>query len=236
MRVLALDTSTELGSVALLVDGELAAELHARVRARHGETLLPLVGHALALTGLARREIDLVAVGIGPGSFTGTRIGVATAKGLAVALDRPLVGVVSLRALAEAAPGRFVAPIVDAHKGEVYVALYEREDGALVERLAPIHAEPEQAAQRARAAVPEGRDLVVCGSGLRRYPEATLAALRPSRVMSPLWDIPRASIVALEGQARFLAGERDDRAALEPLYVRASDAVLPPDAGPIDER
>ncbi len=227
VRVLAMDTSTDLGSVAVLVDGEPWAEVHARVRARHGETLLPLVAQALTAAGVRRQELDLLAVGVGPGSFTGTRIGVATAKGLAVALDRPLVGVVSLRALARAAPGRFVAPVVDAHKGEVYVAVYEHEGDALHERLGPLHAVPAEAAAAVRRALADRRELVACGSGLRRYPELGAELLGASTVLPPLWDAPRAAIVALEGEARFRRGAEDDRASLEPLYVRPSDAVLP---------
>lgn len=223
VRVLAMDTSTELGSVAVLIDGALAAEVGARVRARHGETLLPLVRGALDRAGLAVADVDLIAVGIGPGSFTGTRVGVATAKGLAVALDRPLVGVVSLAAIARGAPGAWVVPVVDAHKGEVYVAAYERVGAALEERMAPFHAPPAEAFEALRARVPR-EGAVLCGSGLRRYPEHVDPALT---VLPPLFDSPRAAIVALEAEERFRAAGADDRATLEPLYVRPSDAVLP---------
>src|SRR5690606_3548539 len=144
-------------------------EVGARVQARHGETLFPLLAFALEHAGLARTDVDLLAVGIGPGSFTGTRIGVATAKGLAVALDRPLVGVVSLAAIARGAPGAWIVPVVDAHKGEVYAAAYERVGPALVERIAPFHAPPAEALARVQEQVPLGA--LACGSGLRRYPE-----------------------------------------------------------------
>lgn len=224
MRVLAIDTSTELGSVAVVVDGEVCAEIAARVRARHGETLLPLVAQALDAAKIARGELDRLAVGLGPGSFTGTRIGVATAKGLAVALDRPIVGVSSLRALARAAPGRFVVPVVDAHKGEVYLAVYEREGDGLRERLAPLHAMPDAALECARAVLPDAAEVVVCGSGARRYPEVVTSRLSRATVLSPIWDVPRAAIIALEASER---ETEDDRAELEPLYVRPSDAVLP---------
>lgn len=219
-----MDTSTELGSVAVVVDGELRSELTARVRAKHGETLLPLVAEALRLAAVQKGEVDLIAVGIGPGSFTGTRVGVATAKGLAVALDRPMVGVASLRAIAGAAPGRFVAPVVDAHKGEVYVALYERRDDAtLRELVAPSHAPPDEAvALLAPHASPE---LVTCGSGVRRYPD--FAARLGAHALPSLFDAPRAASIALEAIEKHAANGPDDRAALEPLYVRPSDAKLP---------
>lgn len=223
VRVLAVDTSTDLGSVAVLIDGVPTAEIGAKVRARHGETLLPLVRQALECAGLAIADIDLLGVGIGPGSFTGTRVGVATAKGLALALDRPLVGVVSLAALAQGAPGGWVVPVVDAHKGEVYAAAYERVGPTLVERIAPFHAPPAEAFATLGAKVPpEGA--CTCGSGLRRYPEHIDRRLT---VLPPLFDVPRAAFIALEAQRDFAEGGADDRATLEPLYVRPSDAKLP---------
>jgi tRNA threonylcarbamoyladenosine biosynthesis protein TsaB len=224
VRVLAIDTSTELCTVAVLADGDLRAELDARVRAKHGEILFRLVDEALELAALDKHELDLLAVGLGPGSFTGTRVGVATAKGLAVALGRPLVGVVTLRAIAAAAPAPLVAPAVDAHKGEVYVALYAHGPDGLRERLAPTHAPPDEAVRQLaeRAA---GAPLALCGSGVRRYPEA-FAAL-DGRSLAPIWDVPRAAVVARLALARHAARGPDDRAALEPLYVRPSDAKLP---------
>lgn len=227
MRVLAIDTSSELGSVAVLVGGELAAEIAARVRARHGETLLPLIARALEHAGVAKTELELIACGVGPGSFTGTRIGVATAKGLALALDRPLVGVVSLVAIARAAPGTWIAPVVDAHKGEVYTGLFERTaEGALVERMAPISAPPNEAARAIRERAGE-RALTLAGSGLRRYPELS-DALAPATLLPAIYDPPRAAVIALEASEQLRARGPDDRGALEPLYVRPSDAELPP--------
>lgn len=222
VRVLALDTSTELGSVACLVEGELRAEVSARVRARHGETLLTLVRQVLDHAKLDRRELDLVAVGLGPGSFTGTRVGVATAKGLSLALDVPLMGVVSLRAIARGAPGRWIAPVVDAHKGEVYAAVYERAEGGLEERLTPAHMAPDAAWQMLEAL---GQPLTLCGSGLTRYPDTF------ARTLDRTFDQPRAALIALEAMERFERDGPDDRASLEPLYVRPSDAKLPQSAG-----
>src|SRR5690349_6667536 len=118
MRTLALDTSTLVGTVAVLEDGALRAEWSASVRASHGETLLPELARTLAQAGLTLAQIDLFAVGLGPGSFTGVRIGVATAKGLALAERKPIVGITSLQVLARgmaSEPLRAVA--VDAHKG-----------------------------------------------------------------------------------------------------------------------
>jgi len=215
VRVLAIDTSTHLGSVACVVDGQLRAEVSARVRARHGETVFTLLEQVLAHAGVDKAELDLIACGVGPGSFTGTRVGLAAAKGLAVALDRPIVGVPTLRALARAAPGDVLAPAVDAHKGEVFVAVYARTARGLVEQLAPIHGVPDAVAPQLPA------EAVRFGSGARKYADVLPPAL------PALFDAPRASVVALEAVERFEADGPDDRATLEPLYVRGADAKLP---------
>ncbi|MFK7991659.1 MAG: tRNA (adenosine(37)-N6)-threonylcarbamoyltransferase complex dimerization subunit type 1 TsaB [Sandaracinaceae bacterium] len=214
MLLLALDTSTELGSVALVANAELRSEISARVRSRHGETLLPLVQQALSLGGADKAELTHLAVGLGPGSFTGTRVGVATAKGLAVALDLPLIGVVSLEAIALGAPSTRVNVVTDAHKGEVYAACYRREAGRVLEEVEPFHAAPEAAHHRLPS-VPS------VGSGTRRYPHAFVDTL------PAVFDHVRGSMVARVARSRIEAGETHDRAALEPLYVRASDATLP---------
>jgi len=229
MRILALDTSTFVGTVAVLHDGALLSEWSASVRATHGETLLPGLARALEHAGLALSDIDLFAVGLGPGSFTGVRIGVATAKGLALAEQKPLVGLTSLRAIARGmAAGAVRAVAVDAHKGEVYCALYElRADGTLHERLAPFHDAPERAAARLRAAAPD-EPLWVAGSGLARYGESLTDPLGPGVSRAPAYcDVPRAAALAHEAAELYAREGASDLARLEPLYVRPSDAKLP---------
>jgi tRNA threonylcarbamoyladenosine biosynthesis protein TsaB len=226
--ILAIDTSTELGTVAVLSDDELRSEISLAVRARHGEVLLPHVAQALERAGLAPGDVDLVAVGIGPGSFTGLRVGVATAKGICLATGAPLVGVSSLRVVARglgAVP--WAVPVVDAHKGEVFVAAWPAGDGELGEGLAPFHAPPEEAARRVRADIGDAV-AVVCGHGLRRHEAAFLAALgTPVRAAPPVFDAPRGAFVALEGAEVHAREGPSDLAALEPLYLRPSDAKLP---------
>jgi len=229
VKVLAIDTSTPLGSVALVADGQVRAEIAASVQARHGRVLLPHVELVLSRAGVAPEEVDLFAVGIGPGSFTGVRVGVATAKGLALATGRPLRGVISLGALARglgAAP--FAVPVVDAHRGEVFAAAFCAPEGALGDPVvAPFHAPPEEAGRRLRAVLGPGL-AVLCGDGLRRYEEPFCAALGgPFRLAPPLLDPPRAAVVAQLAEEDFARDGPSDLAALEPLYLRPSDAKLP---------
>jgi len=228
MKILALDTSTHLGSVALLVDGVLVSEVAALVRARHGETLLPHIERVLQIAGESIDTIDLIGVGIGPGSFTGLRVGVATAKGLALASTKPLCGVVSLRAIAAAGGAGLRAAVVDAHKGEVYAALYgSAEDGGLVEKLSPTHGSPDVVA-KTLAEVAGDAPVTIAGNGYRKYQEVLTAALGPQMTALPMvCDAPRAAHIATEAERAFAAMGADEIATLEPLYVRPSDAKLP---------
>jgi tRNA threonylcarbamoyladenosine biosynthesis protein TsaB len=244
MHVLAVDTSTLVGSVAVLSDGALSAEIHAHVRQRHGEVLLPHVERALELAGIAPKDLDLLAVGLGPGSFTGTRIGVATLKGLALSLGAPLVGVSSLVVLARGlTAGEAVAvTLVDAHKGELYAAAYRvdarggvRADGAggpriittdVHEIVPPCHAAPDEAVRRVRDAIGDATP-IVCGDGLRSHADVVRAHLGAFVEAPRTYDAPRASVLALCALDRFARDGASDLASLEPLYVRPSDATLP---------
>ena len=209
--MLALDTSTEVGSVAVLRGDTLLAERAARVRARHGETLLPHCRGALADAGAVLGDVGLLVVGVGPGSFTGTRIGLATVKGLALAGGPPVVGISSLAALAMAAAPRLAAAgITLAGRGAVFAAGYAG-DGS--ELLAPFEASPGEAGARLRDAGIRH----AAGSGAR------LAGFDTASVL----DVPRAAYLALRGVARFAASGADPLASLEPVYVRPSDAKLP---------
>ncbi|HEY2516491.1 MAG TPA: tRNA (adenosine(37)-N6)-threonylcarbamoyltransferase complex dimerization subunit type 1 TsaB, partial [Polyangiaceae bacterium] len=123
-RVAAIDTSTALGSVALFEDGVLVLEDARRVSNAHGESLLPMVDALFTRAGWRPRDVTRWGVGIGPGSFTGVRIGVATAKGISIATGAELVGVTSLDAVAygvAASDGEAVASVLDGMKGEVFL-------------------------------------------------------------------------------------------------------------------
>ena len=231
MRILAFDTCTVTASVAVVSGSETLAEISAGVEARHGESLLPRIGSALERARLTFAAIDLVAVGIGPGSFAGVRVGLATAKGLALAGGKPLRGVVTLRTLARGAPGshELVAPVLDAYKGEVYAALYARENpsGELRELLAPLHATPEAAAARLLSAVGQA-PLLLCGDGARKYFSLLSSGLgERAQLADRLFDLPRASHLAQEARLAFVSKGADDLASLEPLYLRPGDATLP---------
>jgi tRNA threonylcarbamoyladenosine biosynthesis protein TsaB len=232
LRVLAIDTSAEITSVAVCDGAQLLAEDDEKASDKHAEILLPRLQHCLERAGVRLADIDLLAVGIGPGSFTGVRVGIATAKGLALALQKPLCPVVSLAALALAAseaaadPDARLAPCLDAFKGEVFAALYRRAEAGVSATLAPLHALPGDASVQLATAL-AGASVVLFGAGYRRY-ESAFADLSPrARVLPEAFDAPRARHIAQLALAAFARGEIPALSKVLPLYVRDSDAQLP---------
>jgi tRNA threonylcarbamoyladenosine biosynthesis protein TsaB len=171
----------------------------------------------------------VIGVGVGPGSFTGVRVGVATAKGLGLALQKPVVPVLSLDALAQEAlrvtDSLRIAACLDAFKGELFCAVYTRAGAELQREREPFHATPELV-RESLAAVSGDELLALVGAGITRYPE--LLADPPGA-----WQIydgiaaPRASVVAQLALERFASGDVPALAKVTPVYLRDSDAQLP---------
>lgn len=222
MRLAAIDTSTALGSVALFEDGQLVAGDSQRVSNAHGESLLPMVAVVFERAGWQPAQVERWGVGIGPGSFTGVRIAVATAKGIALATGAQLVGVTSLDALAEGLDdrgGAVVVSVLEAGRGEVFVQA--RRDGAIV--LGPSHvvlADVGACLERiARAA----SSMVVAGEAASGLDLSALAGCRVTLTVREPHDLPRASVIGRIAHGR----APDDADALEPLYVRPPEITMP---------
>ena len=139
MNILAVDTSAVTATVAVMKGGLIAGEASFTNGLTHSQTLMPMVDYVLKGAGLGLADIDLFAASVGPGSFTGLRIGVGAVKGLAYALDRHCAGVSTLKALAYniAQTDRLIVPIMDARRAQVYTAAYRYKDGGLIETSAP---------------------------------------------------------------------------------------------------
>jgi tRNA threonylcarbamoyladenosine biosynthesis protein TsaB len=215
-RLLAVDTSTALGGVAAS-HGDRVVERRSCVTT-HSERLLELVDEALGDIGLRVDELEGVACGAGPGSFTGLRIALATCKGLCFALGRPLVLVSSLEALAaRALPGRPAFVALDAYRGELYAARYDvGEDSTLTlvgeeEALAPE-------LLAARIAAVTG-PVSLLGGGLLKH-----RALMGGGQLVDEDPAPRPADLLRLARPRFLAGAVDDLAASVPRYLRPSEA------------
>jgi tRNA threonylcarbamoyladenosine biosynthesis protein TsaB len=214
----AIDTSTALGSIALFEEGCLVAEDSMRISNAHGESLLPMVSALFDRMRWDPREVERWGVGIGPGSFTGVRVSVATAKGIVIATGAELVGVTSLDAVAHGLEGPgLVVGLVAAGKGEVFVQA--RRGGALV--LGPSHLPTGDVAARVAALAPVGA-IVVAGEVAAEVDWSALGERLSVAVQAP-HDMPRASAVGRIALTRV----PDDSATLEPLYVRPPEVTMP---------
>jgi tRNA threonylcarbamoyladenosine biosynthesis protein TsaB len=221
VRLAAIDTSTALGSVALVEDGRVVAEDSRRVSNAHGESLLPMVSALFASAGWVPADVARWGVGVGPGSFTGCRIGVATVKGIVMATGAEVVGVTSLDALAFGLDaGDLVVSLVRGGKGELF--LQAKRGGALV--LAPSHLRIGDIAARVAALATDGR-VVVAGESAVEVDWSAVGALegRVTLLVEPPYDAPRAVVISRIA----LAGVPEDADALEPLYVRPPEITVP---------
>ena len=188
---------------AWLVREELAGN-------RHSELLLPMVGSLLAEAGLALSDLDGLAYGKGPGSFTGLRIGCGAAQGLALGADIPVAGVVTLEAVAHAAGADQVLACIDARMREVYAAAYRRSKDELVEVAAPAVIKPDA------LELPDAGVWLGCGTGFAAYPE--LLADRLSEVRPDVF--PHARDIGQLAMPVFAAGRGAVPDAAEHMYVR----------------
>jgi len=217
VRLLALDTSTLTASVAAL-DTETGALVERRQRVTvHSDVLLELVSAVLDEAGWNARSVEAVACGAGPGSFTGLRIGLATAKGLAFGAGAKLVMVSSLAAMAARVPGR-VAAVLDAHKSEVYAGIFDVAGGLTT----PVGAERIFSPARLAAELATESELGVVGDGAVRYPELVSGTAR--RIDDD--GAPHAAEVARLAAARLAVGESDALDTARPSYLRASEAEI----------
>src|SRR5688572_26985898 len=218
MRVLGVESSGSRGGVALLEDGRTLGEALFEAGMVHGREIAPAADRLLRAAGLGPSSLDLIAVDIGPGSYTGLRVGLAAAKGLAYALGRPLIGVPSLDVLADmgASLGSTLATALDAKWDQVYAAFYEVKNGRPALASEMFAERPEAFAARVAAGV------TVVGDALERH--ADLFTARGARLAPrELWT-PRPSVVASLGLARFREGQRHDSATLVPMYLRKTEA------------
>ena len=212
MKILGIETATRAASVAIVVDGKLLAESFCESPQSFSETLMPQVEEVVRVSG-AFEDLDAVAVSIGPGSFTGLRIGLATAKALAYAWGIKIIGVPTLQALAYNFPAAKVLPLIDAQKNRAYCQLFERFAPQSELEIKPIDEVVTEAG---------GLDgeIFLCGDVLHKIKVPLPANVR---LAPPNLKMPRASSVAICAEA---LGKVDNVMNLEPLYVRRSEAEV----------
>lgn len=226
MKLLAIETATLAGGVALMDEAGLIAEYRLHVEVRHSERLLAAIDRLLTDGGVGLAELDAVAVSIGPGSFTGLRVGLSTAKGLAMGRGKPLVAVPTLEAMAALFPysNALIAPMLDARRNEVYWGLFDTRGGMPV-RIHPESAASPEAALEAIGSVQ--RPILAVGEGAERYRDLLLSR-RPEGIIFPpkALRFPSAASVAELGLMKLQRGEVVSAEAAAPFYLRASTAEL----------
>jgi len=227
MIILGIETSTRTGSVAIAEEEEIIAEYTLNIKETHTSRLMPAIDHILKDAHLTIQQMDAVAVSLGPGSFTGLRIGVATAKGLCLALRKPLIGIPTLDAFAHniCYTSHLICPLLDARRGEVYTALYrwrlpvgrhelEKLTGDMVLPLEEL---------LSKINVPT----IFVGDVFDGYRSLVEKAIPGKASFAPPYSsLPRAANVAVLGLRKLKSGEETDLQDIEPLYVRRPEAEV----------
>jgi tRNA threonylcarbamoyladenosine biosynthesis protein TsaB len=216
VRVLGVETSTPAGGVALLEGERLVGEYVLDARATHSERLMPTVDRLLHDAGWSARDLEGLAVAVGPGSFTGLRIGLSTVKGLALALGVPIAAVPTLEAVAAALPWAAlpVCPVIDARKGEVYCSLYRWDGVRMRQEWDYLALRPADLAARLEEPV------ILVGDGADSVASPWARHVPPSR------RLPSPATVAWLGGERLRAGRAVPAADVVPIYIRPSEAEL----------
>lgn len=223
MNLLAIETTTEACSVALVHGEEIIARSELAPR-RHAELALPMADALLAEAGLGRHALDAIAVGRGPGAFTGVRLGVALAQGIAFGLDRPVVPVSSLAALALEAPdeddGSAILAVIDARMGEIYAASFRRADTGELVAL-----DQERVCTPTGLVLPEASAWNVVGTGWATYADALLARLTGALKHARSECYPQARHVAALAVREYRAGRAVPPEQALPVYLRDKVAL-----------
>lgn len=227
-RLLAIETATKRAGVALLLDGQVQAELEGGERDHHAERLLPMIDELLGAAACQLADVNAFAISLGPGGFTSLRIGLATLKGLAFGSHLPVAAVSTLEALAHAAwtAGRAhaeesVCALLDARRGEFYAGAYRREaDGGLACVLEDRVIDPDELARRLEGRVRlVGEGAGLCGAEIARRAERAEVNVDPG---AALW--PTAASVGWLGHAALAAGRACKAGSLVPRYLRRAQA------------
>lgn len=228
MRILAVDTATEVCGVAIMIDGRLAVESITSQGLAHARGLMVNIRAALAQADMPLDTVDGFVASVGPGSFTGLRIGISTIKGLVAATGKPLVGISTLAVLAHQAPeeAQWVCAMIDARRSEVYWSLYYRGDCGFQRTC------DEQAGRAERVLDTLKDPCLFIGNGAQRYATNILESARhPVMFADEKRNTLGPGTLARLGMQRFEQGLYEDPHRFGPVYLRKSDAQKKGDRG-----
>lgn len=219
MNIFAMDTSSLTATVAVLSDDKLLGEYTVSNKLTHSQTILPMTDELFKGVSMTLNDMDVLSVCVGPGSFTGLRIGMATVKTFSQALSKPIIGVSSLDAIAYnfyGADDYIVCPIIDARRDEVYNALYLNGEKTVPDRALHIDALLEELS---------GKKVIFAGDGVLVQKERIISKENEKWTIAPQnLLLPKASSVAYSAYQRAQKGDYDDCFTLNPVYLRKSQA------------
>jgi tRNA threonylcarbamoyladenosine biosynthesis protein TsaB len=221
MLILAFDSSSKTTAVAILQDDTILCDIVLNNGLNHSETLLPAIDIACKQSRVIIKDIDLFACTLGPGSFTGLRIGVSTLKGLLLATGKPGVGVSSLAALAlnVTENASLICSVMDAGRGQVYAACYSYNNRGLLNQIIT-----DKAVNPKEIDFDINQDITFVGDGAIKYGDLIVEKTKRCKIVSGIQQHVRGSAVGILGREKFIRNEVLDPATFAPVYLRAADA------------
>ncbi|WP_069997273.1 tRNA (adenosine(37)-N6)-threonylcarbamoyltransferase complex dimerization subunit type 1 TsaB [Cellulosilyticum sp. I15G10I2] len=224
MNILGIDASGIAGSIAYIKDNKLIGEYYICHKLTHSETIMPMLEHLKNLIGLELNTLDAIAVTSGPGSFTGLRIGVTTAKALALALDIPVIGVPTLDVMAyniTYTPDR-ICPIMDARRNQVYTASYKWQDKELLRLMDYNAIDLDELLQELGS---QNERIIFLGDAVWQYRDKIEAELGDNAAFAPSYlNLQRAGVLVDIAQKEYEKGNTVSASDFVPMYLRKSQA------------
>lgn len=223
MKILAVDTSTTVMGIALMDDHKIYAETVTNLRKNHSVRLMPMMDQLFTEINWTAKEIDLIAVAQGPGSYTGVRIGVTTAKTFSWALNIPLIGISTLEAMAYQHQhyNGSISPLLDARRGQVYTGLYsglDKWENVEEDRIIQLHEWLEQLKEKDKKVLFIGEDVFLHKDLIRDMMG------EQANFTSPVFEIPRPGIIGFLAQERYEKGDRENTFDFAPAYLQLAEA------------
>lgn len=223
MLILGLDTATPWGAMALGDENEIFFEVSLKSGKGGGEYLLSILNQFMIKSGKSLNEVDLIAAGTGPGSYTGIRVGLAAVRGLAEGLKIQVIGIDTLWIIAENGyrAGEWIASVIDARRGSIYAALYQNSAQGVTEYWEPYYTDVESFAKRLASL----NDVLICGDGGKKYREIWEKHCRV-KIGPPVWDRPSAAnLIRIAAQRRLTENMKENK-DLSPCYLRKVEAEV----------
>ena len=224
MKILGIDSSGLVASAAIAAEKNIIAEFTVNNKQTHSQTLLPMIEKVVDISGIELEQIDAIAIAAGPGSFTGLRIGSATAKGIGLALKKPVVSVPTLEGLAYRVSvfDGIICPIMDARRNQVYTGIYKMDKGNLVclseQKAVDIHEIMEELEKY-------DEKVIFLGDGVEVQRETIEKEFKKEYCFAPIHlSKQSAAAVAVLGDIYFNQGKAEDAAEHKPIYLRKSQA------------